>query len=140
VIFSNNRCYIVNKNNKELADTNVEEHGLFCLVSVDIVEEHALMASGGQDMSSLWHQRYGHFNLCNLSFLTNRKTVDGFTDTLDKKDIIYGACLVGKQWRMSFDEGNAWRDKVLELVHVDICGLMNTVEIWIPWKVVPLCL
>jgi hypothetical protein len=46
----------------------VEEHGLFHLVSVDTIQEHALMASSGQDMmftlaSEVWPSQF------TLSFL-----------------------------------------------------------------------
>lgn len=60
MIFSNNKCYIVNKNSKELVGLGFEEQGLFQWVSIDTIQEHVLMTNSGQDMHSLWHWRYDH--------------------------------------------------------------------------------
>ena len=74
VIFSNNRCYIVNKHHNKLVGMGVEDHGLFFLVSDYTILEHTLMTNNGQDRWSLWHQRNGYLNLHYLSFLLLRKS------------------------------------------------------------------
>jgi hypothetical protein len=47
VIFSNFKCHIVDKNNKEAVDIGIEAQGLFRLVSDETVQEHALVAKSG---------------------------------------------------------------------------------------------
>jgi hypothetical protein len=88
-----------------------------------------LMSSSGHDRCLLWHKRYDHLNLCYVSFLTNKKMVDGLLDTLEKQDNVCSTCLVGKRKRNPCDEGKDWGAKVLlELIHVDTCGPVKTIS------------
>lgn len=95
VVFTNNRCYIFYKISKKLVGMGVEDQVLLHLVSTNPVQEHALMTGSAQDEFIL-ESKVGHLNLHYLSFLTNRKMLKGIPDTLDKEDIIGGACLGGK--------------------------------------------
>ena len=67
VIFRNHKCYMVDKSTKRIVALGVEDHGLYRLVDIDRKQEHALVAKSAQDMSALWHQRYGHLSLPYLS-------------------------------------------------------------------------
>ena len=113
--------------NQEDCALGVEDHGLFKLVDIGQVKEHALVAKTASDISSLWHQRYGHLNLTYLSQLAWEKLVDGLPDIPQKIQGVCEACHAGKQHRTPFSEGQAWR--VLQLVHTDLCGPMNTASI-----------
>jgi transposase InsO family protein len=130
VNFSNHKCYIVDRETKKIVALGVEDHGLFRLVDIGQVKEHALAAKSASDISTLWHQRYGHLNLTYLSQLAREKLVDGLPDIPQKIQGVCGACQAGKQHRTPFDEGQAWRaQRVLQLVHADICGPMNMTSI-----------
>jgi hypothetical protein len=69
VNFSNHKCYIVDRETKKIVALGVEDHELFRLVDIGQVKEHALAAKSASDISTLWHQRYGHLNLTYLSKL-----------------------------------------------------------------------
>jgi transposase InsO family protein len=62
--------------------------------------------------------------------LARDKLVDGLPDIQQKIQGVCGACQAGKQHRAPFDEGQAWRvQRVLLLVHADVCGPMNMTSI-----------
>jgi hypothetical protein len=44
VNFSNHKCYIVDKETKNIVSLDVEDHGLFKLVDIGKVKEHALVS------------------------------------------------------------------------------------------------
>ena len=67
VIFSNHKCYMVNKDTKRTVALGVEDHGLYRLVDIGRKPEHALVAKSASDIFALWHQRYGHLSLPYLS-------------------------------------------------------------------------
>jgi hypothetical protein len=99
----------------------------FRLVDIGQVREHALATKSASDINTLWHQWYGHLNLTYLSQLAQENLVDGLPDIQQQIQGVCGACQAGKQHRAPFDEGQAWRAKrVLQLVHADVCGPMNT--------------
>jgi hypothetical protein len=57
VNFSNHKCYIVEKETKKTIALGVEDHGLFKLVDIGKVKEHALAAKSASNISTLWHQQ-----------------------------------------------------------------------------------
>lgn len=53
--------------------------------------------------------------------------VVGLLEIQTKNHGVCRACQAGKQFRTSFSDGDAWRaSEVLQLVHADICGPLNT--------------
>ena len=56
--------------------------------------------------------------------------MSGLHDIQTQQLGVCGACQAGKQHRSSFTNGESWlASKVLQLIHVDICGPMNTSSI-----------
>ena len=70
VNFRNHKCFIVDKETKKSVALGVEDQGLFKLVDIGQVKEHALAAKSASDINTLWHQKYGHLNLTYLSQLS----------------------------------------------------------------------
>ena len=77
------------------------------------------------DLSQLWHCRYGHLSFQNLNILQSKNMVLG----LPKIDIAKNECedcLIGKQHSFPFPKKSEWRaTQRLELVHADLCGLIT---------------
>jgi hypothetical protein len=69
VNFSNHKCYIVDKNTKNIIALGVEDHGLFRLVDIGQGREHALAMKSALDIYTLWNQRYRNLNFNYLSQL-----------------------------------------------------------------------
>ena len=76
------------------------------------------------DEGWLWHFRYGHLNFGDLKTLQKKNMVTGLPQIQTPQ--ICEECVIGKQHRYQFPKGKSWRaNKVLELVHSDICGPIN---------------
>ena len=77
----------------------------------------------------LWHQRYGHLNRYSLRILRTKKLANGITfhhNDNESKEACDG-CMKGKQTRISFPKESTKREnEILELIHTDVCGPMET--------------
>ena len=79
-----------------------------------------------ENPSVLWHLIYGHLNYASLKLLTSQAMVCGLPKVEEHKQVCEG-CAMGKHSRTNFPRGEAWRAiNPLQLVHLDICGLMQT--------------
>eukprot|EP00253_Pinus_taeda_P031276 PITA_31276 len=73
-----------------------------------------------------WAAMYGHLNFKSLKFLTSHALVSGLPKVEEHKEVCEG-CAKGKNARERFPKGSAWRaHHPLQLVHLDICGPMQT--------------
>ena len=78
------------------------------------------------DDSWLWHRRFGHLNFISLKLLFQKNMVYKLPTILEKDDVCED-CILGKHHCQPFPKEVAWKAKgVLELVHTDVCGPMNT--------------
>ncbi|GJX62261.1 retrovirus-related pol polyprotein from transposon TNT 1-94 [Tanacetum coccineum] len=79
-----------------------------------------------KESTEVWHQRYGHLYVKGLQLLSNKDMVEGLP-VITKLYHICEGCALGKQSRRLFPVGKAKRsEERLEVVLVDICGLMIT--------------
>ena len=80
------------------------------------------MLAKANDPAWLWHFRYGHLNFNGLRTLHQKQMVTGLP-MITPPSTVCEDCVVGKQHRVPFPKGQAWRAKIeLELVHSDLCG------------------
>eukprot|EP00253_Pinus_taeda_P006391 PITA_06391 len=129
IVFSLHKCSIIDREKNLTVAVGLEDHGLYRLLDTGDFPEVAL-AARASPISTLWHQRYGHLNMQYLSQLSREGLVTGLPDIQTQQLGICGACQAGKQHRSSFPNGESWRaSKVLQLIHVDICGPMKTSSI-----------
>jgi hypothetical protein len=89
--FSNHKCYIVDKETKKTISLGIEDHGLFKLVDIEQVREHALATKSASNINTLRHQRYGHINLTYLSQLARENIVDGLPSIQQQIQGVYEA-------------------------------------------------
>ena len=88
----------------------------------------AMSAAKGTDdeVVELWHRRFGHLGLQNLSRLVQKGLVTGMDVTPAQlqncRNLKCEPCVLGKQSRLPFPVSEAERKKPLELVHVDVAG------------------
>ena len=69
--------------------------------------------------------RYGHLNFVGLKTLQQKDKVTSLPQITIPSQVCE-ECVVSKQHRSQFPQGKSWRAKsVLELIHSDICGLIN---------------
>jgi hypothetical protein len=125
VEFFKNYCMV-----KDLLDqykivaTRVREGGLYKLDVTN--KEHHALTSATMPTESLWHQRYGHINHHDLFLLQKQNMVEGLP-MLKNENVAYEGCSFGKMHRDEFPSNpDRKRRDVLDLVHTDVCGPMQT--------------
>ena len=84
------------------------------------------MFAAGSTVENLWHQRFGHLNFQDLILLQKKGMVDGLPVFHNFK-LECDGCTLGKMHREEFPlHVNRKERDILELVHIDICGPMQT--------------
>jgi hypothetical protein len=76
--------------------------------------------------SQLWHQRLAHLNEADLKKMVEKKLVDGINIGKEEKLKFCEACVGGKSAREPFRSGEIKSSEILDLVHSDVCGPMQT--------------
>lgn len=125
--FHDNICEIENKKSGlPLTKVNMTENNMFPL-DISCLDDCVLVANV-KDPSWLWHLRYGHGHVhFNGLKLLGQKNMIFRLPLVAADDNICEVCAYGKQHRMPFPVGKAWRAKdPLALVHEDICGPVRT--------------
>ena len=79
------------------------------------------------DETKLWHKKLGHLNLRSMNNLLSKQAITGIPDLKIEEGKICGECQIGKQTRMSHKPvQHLTTSRVLELLHVDLMGPMQT--------------
>ena len=74
------------------------------------------------EVSSLWHERFGHLNYRSLQNLRKEKMVTGLP-MVSFKNGVCSKCVLRKHHRDNFDKRASWHASTpLQLVHSDLCG------------------
>ena len=90
------------------------------------------MAVAAKETAHLWHRRYGHLGWENLAKLQKDEMVAGLkvpapAFTAEKQKICE-TCTLAKHTRGPFPRSTSTTSRVLELVHMDVCGPMQAVS------------
>jgi hypothetical protein len=127
VVFEKKGCTIYEKSGKIVA-TCMAKNGMYKL-KMDNNEKNCLLATNKQEDMMTWHRRLGHVN---AQFLKKMKTaVDGvdFNDNDEASIKNCSVCAEGKQHALPFGTSTRKTTKILQLVHSDVCGPVETVSI-----------
>jgi len=118
--FTDQKCFIVKK-----GKTIAKAYRNGNLNKLDIeAKKLSNFAKDGNDLFT-WHKRLGHLNYKSVIALDEMNLVNGIKIT-NKETKICEACIEGKFKRDSFPKmSETMTKRVLELVHTDICGLMQ---------------
>lgn len=124
VLFISNRCEIRNAQNELLATASLID-GLYRLNG----SSHCgLMMQSSEENSETWHRRLCHVNATDLAKMRNG-AIEGvaYTDETEVKACV--ACLKGKHTRKPFNKPGNRASDILEVVHGDLCGPIETPSI-----------
>lgn len=122
--FNNDGCIILNRNDEKVANANLI-NGMYKL---NIVTENAqAMPAVTENDMYLWHQRLGHLNFKDVEKVPNCTT--GVKLSPLKEDITCISCIEGKQNRESFPSVGSRATELLEVIHSDVCGPMQTASL-----------
>lgn len=126
IIFDRSGCSIYNRDDEKIAFVK-PENGVYkiradmgkCMITRKKTNESAV----------IWHRRMGHLNYRAL-----QKLRDGAVDGMNFDDDAglfknCETCAMGKQSRQPFGESKFKTTQLLELIHSDLCGPMETISI-----------
>uniref|UniRef100_H3H8N2 Integrase catalytic domain-containing protein n=1 Tax=Phytophthora ramorum TaxID=164328 RepID=H3H8N2_PHYRM len=130
VTFESDGCFADNKGLKWQLGAR-EGKGLFKLCMTPMMPDEANAASSkdrqGDTTSYLWHLRLGHIGHGGLDAIVKKSYGVGINMTSVKQWELCDGCALGKQTRVSYMKSSPNRAKhVLEVVHSDVCGPMQT--------------
>ena len=122
VKFQEKRCIIDDA--KERRIMNIPMTHKSYRIRMGLVQEEAMSASEQGKMET-WHKRLGHVGDKRLQQMQDKDLVKGLPKFKVKKGACE-ACRLGKQSRKSFPkESQTKTSEKLEIVHTDVCGLMQ---------------
>lgn len=124
VTFSSTGCVITDSEGIVLATASLID-GLYRLNGM---HGTALAAIGSNDSLELWHRRLAHLNHSDLMKMKNG-AVTGISFVDSKNDNACVACCKGKQSRKPFGNSGSRATQLLEIIHADLAGKMETTSI-----------
>jgi transposase InsO family protein len=81
----------------------------------------SVFVAHSDDLSKLWHERFGHLNYRSLQQLCNQQMVTGLP-LVSCRDGVCAGCVLDKHHWDSFDKRASWHASgPLQLVHNDLC-------------------
>lgn len=110
--------------NKKLILTARHCNNMYLLNNV--TEAPALLSAVDESDINLWHQRMGHLNFTDLQKITECTEGIKLSKTGNQ---ICTTCLEGKMSRQSFKNIGTRASELLQLIHSDLCGPMETSSI-----------
>eukprot|EP00253_Pinus_taeda_P013591 PITA_13591 len=82
----------------------------------------SVFVAHNDEVSKLWHERFGHLNYRSLQHLCKENMVTGLP-MVSCRDGVCSGCVLGKHHRDSFEKRASWHASApLQLVHSDLCG------------------
>ena len=139
ITFKTNDCIIRDMSLNQVICTGQRQKNLYKLNIVCKSHQHAMTVRTNFDIDNssnqtkydinVWHYRMGHIGEQHLKFMSKNQMVEGLELTPQQKLIFCSSCLHGKQQRLKFPVGqNRKSSEILELVHSDVCGPMQTLS------------
>ena len=78
------------------------------------------------DQTNLWYKKLGHASISTISKAVKNEAILGIPDIDLHNQVFCGDCQLGKQTKSSHKSTKkCYTNRVLELLHVDLMGLMQ---------------
>ena len=124
--FKGKKCAIINNEGKVSAVAN-KIGNLWVVDCKEIVENEVVCTAIEPSKNKIWHSRFGHLGSKNLKKLAEEDLVEGLDYKQYENNEVCKPCVEGKHHKQKFPKvGGTRADEVLELVHTDVCGKMET--------------
>jgi len=131
VQFGKTRCWIRSGPRGKLLGMGSLVDKLYQLYCRSLSQEQATVASEELEELNKWHQRLGHINEHQLKQMVSSELATGVKFQTSAKLSYCEACVKGKSHRKPFKPVGVIRSsRMLELVHSDLCGPMQTESNW----------
>ncbi|KAJ9560650.1 hypothetical protein OSB04_005810 [Centaurea solstitialis] len=129
--FKKRRCVVKTESGKELL-VGTRRRNLYKIDLRDVKAKNTLclLSKASNQQSILWHRRLSHLNFKGLNKLVIGNLAIGIPDLRFQQEHLCTACQFGKMKRVShkskLEHGTK---KPLQLIHMDLCGLMRVQSI-----------
>lgn len=122
VIFDKNGCRVLNASNTVIASC-AEVNGMYKFVST---RDNCLLSVKDENQLLMWHRKLGHLNYQALLKMKNG-AVDGVNFN-ENADVLKSCkvCCLGKQHVLPYEESTRQTTSILDLIHSDLCGPMES--------------
>lgn len=128
ILIQHDKCRIYHPKKGLIIQTDMAANRMFFLLANSQPRKEACFQSTSQDLSHLWHRRFGHLSYKGLRTLQFKKMVHGLPH-FSASATVCTACMVGKQHRDPFPKKSNWRaSQKLQLIHADLCGPITPVS------------
>ncbi|TXG51085.1 hypothetical protein EZV62_023609 [Acer yangbiense] len=122
ILIKHGLCRIYHPTKGLLIQTAMSANRMFILLAASQPSKPSCFHTATQDLSHLWHCRYGHLSHKGLRTLQFKKMVHGIPK-LEASTTVCTDCMIGKQHRDPIPKRSTWRaSQKLQLIHADICG------------------
>ncbi|GKB62487.1 retrovirus-related pol polyprotein from transposon TNT 1-94 [Tanacetum coccineum] len=130
VTFLKSACYVRDLKGNDLL-TGSRRSNLYSITLQDTTSPNpiCLMAKASSSQAWLWHRRLSHLNFDTINLLSKNDIVNGLPKLKFIKDHLYSSCELGKAKRKSFQIKIPSSKRLLQLLHMDLCGLMRVESI-----------
>ncbi|KAI3758550.1 hypothetical protein L6452_06117 [Arctium lappa] len=128
VNFKSKSCSVRTEDGTELLSGN-RKTNLYTinLSKVQIDNQVCLLSKASTQQSWLWHRRLSHLNFRYINKLVRGKLVKGLPELKYEREHLCAACEKGKMKRATHKpKPEPSTSSPLELLHMDLCGLMRT--------------
>ena len=128
ILIQHEKCRIYHPERGLIIQSEMSANRMFFLLAMPQPSKVACFHTTTQDMSQLWHRRYGHLSYKGMRTLQFKKMVHGLPQ-LDVPTTVCKDCMIGKQQRNSFPNKSIWRaSQKLQLIHADLCGPITPIS------------
>ena len=129
VVFKGDECKITDSEGKLLVIA--KQIGELYFVDCETKDESKFACTAVEPSkisnNKIWHSRFGHLGGKNLSKLMEDNLVEGLEYKQSGDKEVCKPCVEGKHHKQKFPKvGGTRASEVLELVHTDVCGKMET--------------
>lgn len=119
-------CRIYHEEKGLILESKMSTNRMYKLIGEIIQEKDKVDSTcfhtSSEDLTHLWHCRFGHLSNKGLNVLQRKEMVKGLPK-LSKDRKVCDDCMKGKQHRDPIPKKSQWRAKTrLELIHADVCG------------------
>ena len=122
VTFDDTKCFLLDKD-QEIVAEGVKKGRLYYL-ECDLPHIEKVNSI---ETNQLWHRRYGHLSSKYLQLLAKKELATGLKDYDYSKSIdLCEPCISGKHHRSQFPTSERRAKEVLELIHSDVCGKLDS--------------
>ena len=126
VKFIDNVCEIMQPNGEIILNAEKRDNLYFVNYDSDHYIKCNLVDDKEISNCDTWHKRFGHLCESSLKSMAAENLVDGFNYDVNSKLKFCVSCAEGKMSRSAFPKKVKKSRDILELVHSDVCGKINT--------------